>query len=256
MPSTSLSPNITAASPSVTNLVPQKQNAEQSPSQSQSTHDKEELSMPLLPPPPEFDDLEEIMERPPSTPPPDPPMKKAPAPAVSPLLPAQVPAPPPKPKLPAAPKWPPLNNDVKLKPPVQEKPKVAPSQLPSNLSTSQTTLLSILQKKMLEMDHKIAPVKEAESSSDDWGTSFSEGDSEVSVFPRATPQSKNYPVVNKAATLDMRELEGKVGKKCQMSSTQVPTSNGLQSKHQYGMTFTVRPGTKQPITLVSKGESQ
>lgn len=32
-------------------------------------------------------------------------------------------------------------------------------------------------------------------------------------------------------------------------------SNGLHSKHQYGMTFTVRPGTKNPITPWSSGES-
>lgn len=260
MPSTSSSPSIMAASPSATSLDPQKQNAEQSPSQSQATQpedNKEELFMPLLPPPPEFDDLEEITEPPPSTPPFDAPMEKAPAPTVSSLPRAQVPPPPPKPKPLAAPKLPPPNTDVKPKPPVQAKPKVAPAQLPSNLSANQTTLLGILQKKMLEMDYKIAPVKEAEPSSDDWGTPVSDENNKVPVLPRATPQSKNYTAVNKAATLDMRELESKVVKKCQeMSSTQVPTSNGLQSKHQYGMTFKVRPGTKQPITLVSKGESQ
>lgn len=227
MPSNSPALSSTAASPSVTNLVASKQNAEQSPSKSHSAQhqdNKEELNMPLLPPPPEFDDLDELMGPPPSIPPPDPPMKKAPAPTMSPPPPAQAPSPPPKPKPPAAPKLPPPDMDVKPKPQVQTKLKVAPSQLPSTLSPSQATLLSILQKKMLEMDHKMAPVNEAESSSDDWGAPLSDEDNKVPVVPRTTPQSKNYPVVNKAATLDMRELEGQVARKYQeASSVKVPT---------------------------------
>ncbi|XP_070759344.1 uncharacterized protein C6orf132 homolog [Enoplosus armatus] len=245
---------------STNNLVEQKRNAEQSPSKSQSTQhedNKEELSMPLLPPPPEFDDLGDIVGPPPSIPPPDPPMKKAPTPTVSFPPPALAPPPPPKPKPPAAPKLPPPDIDVKPKLQVQTKPKVTPNQLPSNLSPSQATLLSILQKKMLEMDHKMAPVKEAESSSDDWGAPLPDEDNKVPVVSRAKPQSKNFPVVNnKTPTMNMQELEGKLVKKYQETSpVKVPTSNGLKSKHQYGMTFTVRPGTKQPITLVSKGES-
>lgn len=101
----------------------------------------------------------------------------------------------------------------------------------------------------------MATVKEAEPSSDDWGAPLPEEDYKVPVVPRARPQSKNYPVVNKVPTLNMQELEDKLVRKYQESSSmKVPTSNGTQSKHQYGMTFTVRPGTKQPITLVSKGE--
>lgn len=65
----------------------------------------------------------------------------------------------------------------------------------------------------------MAPVKEAESSSDDWGSPLSDEDNKVPVVPRTTPQSKNYPVVNKATTLDMRELEGKVVRKYQESSS-------------------------------------
>ncbi len=228
MPSTSPAFSRMAASPSLTNLVEQKQNAEQSPSKSQSAQqdNKEELSIPLLPPPPEFDDFDEIVGPPPSIPPPDPPMKKTPIPTVCPPTPppAQVPPPPPKPKPPAAPKLPPPDTVVKPKLQVQTKPKVAPSQLPSPLSPSQATLLSILQKKMLEMDRKMVPVKEAESSSDDWGSPLSDEDNKVPVVPRATPERKNYPVVNKAATLDMRELEGKVARKYQeTSSVKVPT---------------------------------
>ncbi|KAK5872400.1 hypothetical protein PBY51_013108 [Eleginops maclovinus] len=255
--------NRMAASASRTNLVEQKQNAVQTPSKSQSTL-PEELSVPLLPPPPEFDDFDECMEPPPSIPPPDPPMKKAPIPTPTPLpkmipLPlSQVPPPPPPPpkaKPPSAPKLPPPDIDAKPKWQTQTKPKAVPSQIPSNLSPSQATLLSILQKKMLEMDHKMASVNDAESSSDDWGGPLPEEDYKVPVVPRVPQKSNSHPVVNKAPTLNMQELEGKLVKKYQeTSSMKVPTSNGTQSKHQYGKTFTVRPGTKQPITLVSKGE--
>ncbi|XP_078104612.1 uncharacterized protein LOC144516842 [Sander vitreus] len=248
MPSTNSAHSRIAAG--TTNLAEQRHNAVQSPSKSQPIQ-HEDLSMPLLPPPPEFDDFDEIMEPPPSIPPPDPPMKKAPTPTEIPLPPSHVPPPPPKPKPPAAPKLPPPDIDVKPKLQVQTKAKAAPAQLPANLSPSQATLLSILQKKMLEMDNKMAPVNEAESSSDDWGAPLSEEHIKVPVVLRATPQSKNYPVVNKAATLDMQELENKLVRKYQ--EVKVPTSNGTQSKHPYGMTFMVRPGTKQPITLVSKG---
>ncbi|XP_073323902.1 uncharacterized protein [Pagrus major] len=210
------------------------------------------------PPPTKKAPTPTMIPPPPAHVPSPPPMKTVPRPTVTPPPPPQVPAPPPKPKPPAPPtppKLPPPHIDVKPKPQDQTKPKVALPQLPPNLSPSQATLLSILQKKMLEMDHKMAPMKEAESSSDDWGTPLSDEDSQVPVVPWATPQSKNTPVVNKAATLDMRELEGKVIKKYQdTSSVKVPTSNG-PSKHQFGRTFTVRPGTKEPITLVRQGES-
>ncbi|XP_051803792.1 uncharacterized protein LOC110957241 isoform X2 [Acanthochromis polyacanthus] len=252
---------ITAATSPTRNLTEQKQKSEQSLSKSQSVQpevNKEELNLTLLPPPPEFDDLDDFMEPPPSILPPDPPMKKAPTPTVSPLTPAPVPSPPPnppKPPPPVPPKLPPPDFDVKPKPQVQTKPKPAPTQLPSNLTPSQSTLLSILQKKMLEMDHKMSPVKDAEPGSDDWGSPLSEEDSKIPVVPKAKPQTKSFPVVNKAATLDMRELEKKVAQKYQDTSPiKAPTSNGPQSKHQYGMTFTVRPGTKQPITLASKGD--
>ncbi|XP_008287646.1 proline-rich extensin-like protein EPR1 [Stegastes partitus] len=250
-----------AASPAVSNLTEQKQSSQQSPLKSQPVQQedsKEELNVPLLPPPPEFDDLDEMMEPPPSILPPDPPIKKVPRPTVSLLAPAPVPSPPPnppKPPPPAPPKLPPPDFDVKPKPQVQTKPKSAPAQLPPNLSPSQATLLSILQKKMLEMDHKMGPAKDAEPSSDDWGTPLSDEDNKIPVVLKAKPPTKSVPVVNKAATLDMRELENKVARKYQETApVKAPTSNGPQSKHQYGMTFTVRPGTKQPITLVHKGE--
>ncbi|KAM4612697.1 uncharacterized protein ACJ7VT_010935 [Polymixia lowei] len=252
----------TGSSPAASSIAVEKQSAERGPSPSKCAPyegNGEEPSMPLLPPPPEFANsayLDEIMESPPTTPAPDPPVKKAPSPTTSPVPPAKGPCPPPKPKLPppAPPKLPPLKTDVKPKPPPQTKSNVPLTQPPSSLSASQATLLSILQKKMLEMDHKIAPMKE--TSSDDWGSPLSDEETKVPVLPKATPQNKNYTLPSKTPSLDMRELETKVAKKYQdMSSSKGTTSNGPQSKHQYGMTFTVRPGTKQPITLVSKGDS-
>ncbi|AWP02860.1 Hypothetical protein SMAX5B_002380 [Scophthalmus maximus] len=244
-----------AASVSVMDLVGQKHNAKQSPPKTQSAQpgfNKEGFHFPFLPPPPEFDDTEEIMEPPPSIRPPDPPMKKAPTPTVSLPPPAPVLSPSTKPKPPAPPKLPPPDINVKPKSQIQTKPQVVPTQLQSTLSPNQATLLSILQKKMLEMDHKMVPAKEAESSSEDWGAPLSDENNKIPVVGSATPQSKNYPVVNKATALDMRELESKMAKKHQESSSmKVPTSNG-PSKHQYGMSFTVRPGTTHPITPVFK----
>ncbi|KAG7470365.1 hypothetical protein JOB18_006794 [Solea senegalensis] len=239
---------ISAAAPvHAKNLVGRNHNTEQSlPKSAQPWDNKEEVSVPLLPPPPEFDDSDEIMDPPPSIRPPDPPVKKAPKPAAS--LPPPGP-PPPKHKPPAAPKLPPpLVIDTK------PKPQKAPTQLPTPLSPNQATLLSILQKKMLEMDHKMAPVKDTESSSDDWGSPLSDEDNKIPFVPKPSSQSRNYPVFNKTS-LDMRELEGKMAKKNQgISSTKAATSNG-PSKHQYGMSFTIRPGTKQPITPINKLDS-
>ncbi|KAM8914724.1 uncharacterized protein AB9W97_011033 [Spinachia spinachia] len=244
----------TVAAPSATNMVEQKLSAMQSPSISQQTQ-PEEIIMPLLPPPPEFDDFDDIMEPPPSMPPPEPPRKKAPTATELHRPPSHVPPPPPRPKIPEAPKRSPPEIDVKPKQQLVMKPKAAAAQLPSTVSTSQATLLSILQKKIMEMNPKMSTEKEAESSSYDWGAPLSDEDNKVPVVHRAAPHSKNYPVVNKAATLNMQELERKVAKKYEeTSSGKVPNSNGTESKPQYGMTFNVRPGTHTPITLIRKGD--
>lgn len=151
-----------------------------------ANHD-EELSMPLLPPPPEFGDTGGLTEPPPDLPPPDPPRKRP-----------QLTRPSLKPKPLQAPKLPPLQTEVKAKPPVETN---LTQPLPSPLSPSQATLFSILQKKMLEMDNKMAPVKETESTLDDWNSPLS--DEDVPVVPKATSQNKNNP------RLDLQELEGK-----------------------------------------------
>lgn len=206
-----------AKSLSATDLVTPKQNSEQSPTKSQPTQhedDKEELNIPLLPPPPEFDDIDVTIGPPPSIPPPDPPMTKAPTQDVSQLSKAQFPSPPPKPKPLKAPKLTPPDTHVKPKPQVQTKPVVPSSQLPTPLSPSQATLLSILQKKMLEMDQKMAPVKEAESNSDDWSPPLSDENNKVPAVPKFSTKNKN-----KAAGLDMQELETKVLKNNQETSS-------------------------------------
>ncbi|XP_004068591.1 proline-rich extensin-like protein EPR1 [Oryzias latipes] len=275
----------------------------------------EELDVPLLPPPPEFDDFSEITEPPPTVCSPVPPMKNS---TSTEAPPSQVPAPPPNTATPGktapppntatpgktapppntappgktapppntappankapppntappANKAPPPNTappgktappppptlprpdkHVKPKPQVQTKLKLEHSQLPTAQSPSQATLVSILQRKMLEMDQKMTPMKEAEST-DDWVTSPSDEDKKVPVVPRAEPQSQSTAVPSKAATLNMKELESKVVKKYQ--SSKAPTSSEPKFKQQYGKTFNIRPGSKQPITLVTNGDA-
>lgn len=228
IPFTSQAPNTMAASQNVASLVMQKQNEKQPPQESQSTQyedDEDAFTMPLLPPPPEFDDFDELMEPPPSITPPDPPMTWAPSQTESIRPPSPVPPPPlPKFKPPPLPQPPPLGSITKPKLQLQTKPKVNAPQLPSPLSPNQVTLLSILQKKMLEMDQKMVPATGTESSSDDWGTPMSDEDSKVHTVPWATPQSNNHPVVKKAETLKMAELEAKMAKKHQQtSSVTIPT---------------------------------
>lgn len=152
---------------------------------------KEELSMPLLPPPPEFGDTDGPMEAPPDLPPPDPPRETT-----------QLPRPSLKPKPPQAPKLLPLQTKVR-----PTETTLAAS--PPPLSPSQATLLSILQKKMMEMDQKMAPVKEAETSQDDWNTPFSDEDEDLHVVPKATRPNVKNPGVRRAG-LDLQELEEKV----------------------------------------------
>lgn len=152
---------------------------------------EEEFSMPLLPPPPEFGDPDGPMELPPDLPPPDPPGKTPP-----------LARPPLKPKPQQAPKLPPLQTAARPAAPAETKPPP----LPSPLSPSQATLLSILQKKMLEMDRKMAPAKDAESSPDDWSSPLSDEDD---VFPKAASLGKSNPGAGQAR-LDLQELEDKV----------------------------------------------
>ncbi|XP_024283066.1 formin-like protein 14 isoform X1 [Oncorhynchus tshawytscha] len=262
----------TSRSSSSSSLAMEKQSGEQRiDSPSSLVRDDENLCMPLLPPPPEFDD-HDVVDSPPSSPPPDPPLKKVlpptPSPVLpvlsssaNPVLPVKTPSPPPpKPKSPSPPKFPPPVMEIKPKLPVQIKPKPPPTQA---LSSSQATLQSILQKKMLEMDckmdNKMLAMKETDS--DDWGSPLSDEETKFPVVPRVTPKNPVITTKSKSATvpattqgLDMKELETKMAMKGQGLSepSRVPTSNGPRSKQAYGMTFMVQPGTKQPITVVSK----
>ncbi|XP_067094414.1 uncharacterized protein C6orf132 [Osmerus mordax] len=264
---------LTSRSSSSSSLNVEKQSAERRPSPSDGVHDEEngeEQCMPLLPPPPEFANFDdEVVGSPPSVPAPAPPlMNSLPPTTTAPVTPvkAHLPPPPPpaKPKPPSPPKLPlPTTSAVKPKPSVQIKATPPPTQPPaSSLTSSQATLLSILQKKMLEMDQKMTvPIKETEAISDEWGSPLSEEDTKIPVAPRVTPvptfsqkpKSSTLPVQTKV--LDMHELETKVAKKAQDASSKVSTSTGPHSKQPHGMTFIVRPGTTQPITLVGKGDS-
>ncbi|KAL4658663.1 hypothetical protein GN956_G2200 [Arapaima gigas] len=145
-------------------------------------------------------------------------------------------------------------------PPPKPKPSVmvpkpnmtilSPQTLPKKftpVSPSQATLLSILQKKMLEMDQKNL-LPQVDPTSDDWGS--------------PTDEESGYPCPKRSQpsqsqSLDLGELESQVAKGAQASSASAKsiTSKGPQSKALCGKTFTVRPGTKQPITLISKGDS-
>ncbi|KAL2090504.1 hypothetical protein ACEWY4_012767 [Coilia grayii] len=188
-------------------------------------------------------------------PPPPPPAKNAPVN----LLPiSKGPPTAQKPKPPVAPQLPPSQGEPKAKVAQQTKPKL-PSNLPSTpASASQATLLSILQKKMLEMGPKLSvPVKEADSNTDEWATVLSEEEGGIPVPPKPSPKAKATTPPPPSGGLDMRELETRVAQKAAenvAAASKLPSSNGA-SKQPFGMTFTVRPGTKQPITLVSKGDS-
>ncbi|KAK7916698.1 hypothetical protein WMY93_012459 [Mugilogobius chulae] len=210
------------------------------------------VATPVLPTPPKLPAQMSVA----TTVTPTSPKSPAQMPMATPVLPT-----PPKPAPPPLPLLPPPTLDTTLKskpPPVLAKPKstqsppLAPVPLPTPTTPSQATLLNILKKKMMEMDQKMASdVGEQESNSDDWG---SPEDNEV---PKVMIPKVNVPkstVVTKSATLDMKELQSKVVQKHpEPNRVPIPTSNG-PSRHKYGMTFTVRPGTKEPITLVSKGE--
>ncbi|XP_066514956.1 uncharacterized protein [Hoplias malabaricus] len=173
---------------------------------------------------------------PPSQPPNTKPKTQLPEPPIQPKT--QVPSPSTQPKiqLPA--------------PPTQHKNETqVPSQPPPSVSASHATLLSILQKKMLEMDPKFTRTREVDPSGDDWNFPLSDDDGATSPLSKTAPKPKSPTLPMQTQGLDMKELETKVAKKAQ-DLAKAPSNTHL--KQQYGMTFTVRPGTKQPITPVIK----
>ncbi|XP_061640541.1 uncharacterized protein C6orf132 homolog [Phyllopteryx taeniolatus] len=207
--------------------------------------DKGYVGMHLVPPPPEFDDFDDI-ELAPSSRPPGPPLKMAPRPNINSLPPAHGP-PEPKPS-----KHPTPNVGVQTNPQFQTNSRIDPTQRPTTLLSSQATLVSILQKKMLEMDHKIITTKEADYDAEDWGVPLSE-DIKVPVIPKTMPQANSISTVtNPTPNHHKQELGGKAVKKYPDINSNEPQSVHI---HQYGMTYRVRPGTKQPITLIRKGPS-
>lgn len=132
----------------------------------------------------------------------------------------------PKPKPPICPPkapGPPPNLQQQSKP-VQTKPTQPPAQAPPSVSASQATLLSILQKKMLEMDPKFSTVKEVESNGDDWNSPLSDDEA---TSPPAAPNTKTRSATLPVQTrgLDMKELESKAAKKAQDLATSAKSKN-------------------------------
>ncbi|KAI5093846.1 pollen-specific leucine-rich repeat extensin-like protein 1 [Silurus meridionalis] len=125
-----------------------------------------------------------------------------------------------------------------------------PPHAPPTASANQATLLSILQKKMLEMDPKFTLAREPDTGGDEWSTPSFDEDVGGSASLNSTPKPKSSTVPVQSAGLDIKELENKVSKKAQAKA---PASSA-PSKQQFGMTFMVRPGTKQPITPIPKTE--
>lgn len=211
----------------------------------------------FIPPPPEFansDPEDEPPAPPPAHPAPLLPVHTTP-PSFKPSTPAPVTNGPlitPKPKPPNCPPKAPYPPPViQPKPPIQIKSAPPPVQTPLPASASQTTLLSILQKKMLEMDPKFSSVKEADFN-DDWNSPLSDDEGVPPPIVSKPIQIRSAAPPVKPQGLDMRELENKAAKKAQDLPSSSRSSNGPSSKQSFGMTFTVRPGSKQPITPVIK----
>ncbi|KAI7790951.1 uncharacterized protein LOC130548797 [Triplophysa rosa] len=209
----------------------------------------------FIPPPPEFanfDPEDEPPAPPPAHPAPAPPLQATP-PSFKPSIPPPVTNGPlitPKPKPPTCPPKAPCPPPViQPKPPVQIKYAPPPVQAPP--PASQTTLLSILQRKMLEMDPKFSAVKEADFN-DDWNSPLSDDEGPAPFVVSKPLQTRSAAPPARPQGLYMKELENKATKKTQDFSSPSRSSNGPSSKQSFGMTFTVRPGSKQPITPVIK----
>ncbi|KAK3537038.1 hypothetical protein QTP86_033950 [Hemibagrus guttatus] len=182
----------------------------------------------------------------PQAPPPSPPKTQPQAPPPSQPKTQPQPPPPSQPKTqPQAP--PPSQPKTQPQPLPPSQPKTQP-QAPPSVAAGQATLLSILQKKMLEMDPKFPHAQEADTGSDDWNSQTF--DEDVGGVPslNSTPKPKCSTLHAQSASLNVKELEKKVTMKAK-----APASSA-SSKQQVGMTFLVRPGTKQPITPMPKTE--
>ncbi|XP_077459021.1 uncharacterized protein LOC144075629 isoform X2 [Stigmatopora argus] len=237
--------------------------------------------LPILPPPPEFDDFDGVTRSSSYINPPDPPLiRMAPTHKPDPLRPAHIPPSPlskaskePTPYISVQPQSKFQTNhkaDPTLQPPSHVPPsplsktskhpspnvvqpnsqyqinsKTDITQRPASALPNKTTIVSILQKKMLEMDQKITTPTEADYDADDWGVSLSED--KVPVIPKATAQVKSVST-GKNQTPTHYKQGGKVAKKHPDINDNEPLSS-----YQYGMTYRVRPGSKQPITLIRKG---
>ncbi|KAL0149792.1 hypothetical protein M9458_054840 [Cirrhinus mrigala] len=137
----------------------------------------------------------------------------------------------PKPKPPSfPPKAPVLPPNIQLqsKPPIQIKPTQPPAQVAPSVSASQATLLSILQKKMLEMDPKLSAVKEAETNGDDWNSPLSDDEATsppATYKPAMAMTNRSTTLPSQTHGLDMKELETKAARKAQGLATSAKSQN-------------------------------
>nr|XP_023669263.1 extensin-2-like isoform X1 [Paramormyrops kingsleyae] len=246
------------------------------------THNENRLhddSTSIIPPPPEFANLEEDTKNhsdhfssPPNLPPPDPPVVKTHSAPELPIVsstsspeikPAKAPppeikiakAPPPEIKIAKAPppeikiaKAPPPEIKLAKAPPPEIKlTKVPPPEAkPEPPSGNHRTLQSIIHKKQLDQGYGLRQL-----------------DKESGIPVRQNPADKmktGSPTnVNssQAHSFVLSELGSKVAKMAHKSSvTSKETNSDLPtSKPPYGTSFIVRPGTKQPISVIRKGDS-
>ncbi|XP_033909408.3 uncharacterized protein LOC117432074 isoform X1 [Acipenser ruthenus] len=163
----------------------------------------------------------------------------------------------PAPRLPTSPA------DLKLtertKPSFTTHPSSSPQPAPTPASV---TLQSILQKKMLEMDlkQKCTP---AERNDDTWSTDQPMEPWINTVKPGFQPTRSNTGGSNMQLAGVKRSIVNELKTQVKKKSPEPPAlasqdvkSNATQnsSTQSHGRTFTVRPGTKQPITLLRQGQ--
>ncbi|KAK6472141.1 extensin-like isoform X1 [Huso huso] len=162
-----------------------------------------------------------------------------------------------------APRLPTSLADLKLtertKPSFTTHPSSSPQPAPTPASV---TLQSILQKKMLEMDlkQKCTP---AERNDDTWSTDQPTESWINTVKPGFQPTRSNTGGSNMQLAGVKRNIVNELKTQVKKKSPEPPAlasqdvkSNATQnsSTQSHGRTFTVRPGTKQPITLLRQGQ--
>ncbi|XP_039604522.1 flocculation protein FLO11 [Polypterus senegalus] len=159
-----------------------------------------------------------------------------------------------------APKLPRTPTD--FKPKIKAKPQITTQLSSENKFGStggQVTLQSILQKKMMEVDLKTNFKPVEDSSSDAWANpepKISKNIPSKVVIPSQIPSKPAEENVQPAVAKDLvlNELKTKVKSNNIGEVPKSPVSTN-KPKQAYGMSFTVRPGTKKPITLIHQQQN-